>query len=347
MKIIVYKNGEVDGNFELSQPADVFPLLNSKYTLKGLAWRSDLLIRVYFSEVVKEKGKIDIKLRRVNNLNGRLIPEEGSKGWNIELEYGDTKVYGEIFDNTDQTVYVLWEEIQKETKLDLTKEIDNLTFKVISKRKDLTQKSKLVLFFSRKENCGKLWKYSDLNVAMEKEGLKLDGRGIEGERPREFRYAMGYSFKTNEKDKNVPDGYCLVESPFPFGRRNERRVANVDLEKTDWSELLAILKTNPKFLRCKICGLFEGETNRIGQKTKFQKGHFISHLSGGDASNQNIFAICQYCNTEEENIYDIDPKTGKKVWNLIPAINKTDYKSKLLILEFLLKHLKKSDIKKL
>ena len=187
-------------------------------------------------------------------------------------------------------------------------------------------------------------KYSELREAMDREGLGLVGRGIEGERPREFRYAMGYNFRTNEKDKNVPDGYCLVGSPLPFGPRNERRVANLDLQKEDWSELSSILSKDTKRLRCKVCGLFEGETNRIGQKTTFQKGHYESHLSGGDVSEENIFAICQYCNTEQLNIYDIDPVTGKKKWNLIPAISKRDYATKIEIYNYLKQHLKEEDI---
>ena len=61
--------------------------------------------------------------------------------------------------------------------------------------------------------CSQSSKYetgSEVTKLMEKRGLKMVGRGIEGERPREFRYSMGYQFITNDKDRNIPSKqqYC-------------------------------------------------------------------------------------------------------------------------------------------
>ena len=129
--------------------------------------------------------------------------------------------------------------------------------------------------------------------------------------------------------------------------RNERRNANISLNKEDWSELLSILKKDSKKLRCFWCGLFEDETNKIGQKTKFEKGHLIAHLSaGGDASKENITAICKYCNSLQKDIFSYDTNTGKKIYHIIPFLKNQQYKEKMEAIQFLLKHLKKEDIKK-
>jgi len=190
----------------------------------------------------------------------------------------------------------------------------------------------------------------DLDEAMDKKGLKFYGaRGIGGERPRECRYAIGYDWRTNDQDKKVPDGHCMVESPFPLGlERNERREATCSLKKKDWTEVKKILSEDPTRLRCFVCGLFEGETNHIGQKTCFQKGHGTSHLGGGTVAASNITAICRYCNGEMKNIYDIDLRTGKKKYLIVPFLkNRANYKEKLAALEFLAKHLKKKDIERI
>jgi len=340
-----YQNGKNEGKIEADSPSGVILELDKKYGAKGLDWKNDLSVRIFQEIITKNNSSYHIELVKVSN-SGKIIDKSAvaGKAWNIKLKYKEIEIDGHIYDNTDQTIYVLWESIARILKIDMDKEIEEIEFTVDLEKGKESQKNKLVLFFSKKGNYGKIWKYSDARKAMAKARLAMDGRGIEGERPREFRYSMGYDFRTNEKDKDIPDGSFIVGSPFPFGPRNERRIANVDLNKEDWSELLKILKENPKRLRCKICGLFEGETNCIGQKTKFQKGHFQSHLSGGNVSKANIFSICQYCNTDESNIYDIDPITGKKIWNFIPAINKRDYKTKIEIYGFLKKHLKKKDL---
>lgn len=342
---IIYGNGRFFGTIPSKSPKEAISFLDKKYSAEGINWIKDLSIRIFRERVITYNKTTKIKLFRFTNKGKPInINSTKAKHWEIRLKYKNKKIIADILDSTDITIYALWESIKRNLNIDLNKEISKIDFKVELIKGKLSQKAKLVLFFSNKANCKKLWKYNDLREAMKIAGLEMVGRGIEGERPRELRYAMGYSFITSEKDKKVPDGHCLVLSPFPFGSRNERRNATLHLDKKNWSELQKILKNNPKRLRCGICGLFEGETNRIGQETKFQKGHLISHLSGGNISKSNMFAICQYCNTDQLNLFDIDSKTGKKIWNLIPVISRRDYRTKLEIFRFLKKHLKKVDV---
>jgi len=306
-------------------------------------------IRVYLVELVKNEQK-DKEAKIISlSTKGKPINEETAVVWIFKGKYNGINILIKAIDTKDIT-YTIWEVLEYLLQKESKNVIDNLEFNLNVKTKQngkYTEKQKLILFFSKKGNWGKLWKYDEARKAMQKEGLAMSGRGIEGERPREFRYDLGYPFITSEQDKDVPDGSFRMDFPFPNQPRNERRNANVHLSKDDWSELLGLLKKEPKKIRCYECGLFEEETNKIGQKTKFEKGHLISHLSGGDVSKVNITAICKYCNSEQKNIYSYNLETGKKIYHTIPFLKSRDYKEKISVLKYLLEHMKKEDVKKL
>ena len=347
---LYYENGTFQENLENSSSPAIIKLIDNKYKTKSLDWKKDLAIRIFKEKISKsDDGKqIEIEILHVTK-EGKIadIRRNKLKHWSIEVEHKGTLVRGNLYDKSDATVYVLWESIQKNLGINLHKNIKDLRYKIDLVSGDPTLKGKFILFFSDPSNCGKIWKYGELNEAMDKRGLKLGGlRGIGGERPRECRYALGYDWRTNDQDKNIPDGSCYVGSPFPFGPRNERRAAAYSLQKEDWSELHSILTRNPTRLRCIVCGLFDGETNHIGQKTTFQIGHGTAHLSGGKVSEDNIVSICKYCNGEMGNIVNIDAESGKKSYNIIPFIKKRSSDEKVEALKYLLTHLNKKIVTK-
>ena len=345
----IYENGKPLDNLNVDKFDQIIKRLDKKYKSREF-WTKNLIIRIYNVEErnVHKKKLIDVSI--VDNKGG--TNKSVKPNWTIEFENKNKNIsiIAKLWDRKQQmkTVYVLWDIIKQNCTFDLNKEINNIDFKVLNSSGLQTQHSRLVEFFSKKENCNKLLKYSEVTDQMEKLGLKMVGRGIEGERPREFRYSMGYQFITNDKDKSVPSKFCKVISPFPTENRNERRAANADLEKKDWSETLNILKKGVKQLRCFYCGRFEGETNRIGQKTVFEKGHLQSHTSKGDVSKKNIIEQCKYCNTFLSNYFDFDPNTLKANINAEKAVEKANTVTKKKILDELLsKLLKKTDVKKI
>jgi 5-methylcytosine-specific restriction endonuclease McrA len=346
-KVLAYKNGtlvfleDVNSIEDCAKKLDLFFKKNKSSLKQEL---DSFSIRIYLVEI-DNKNKIVGKITKVKG--DKLQDKETAVRWNFKGIYNKSiQVNLELIDNSD-IVYIFWDLIeyflQKKSK-DLIEKLE-FSLSVNPKKEGYTEKQKLILFFSKKENC-KMWSYNELREAMSKANLTMSGRGIEGERPREFRYALGYPFITNEVDKKVPDGSVYVPYPFPILPRNERRNANVDLDKKNWSELLEILNKNPILLRCFECGRFEGETHRIGTKTKFEKGHIQGHLAGGSSSKENIFALCKQCNSDQKDIYSYDMKTGKKIWHIIPFIKNRDNKEKIEVLKFLLQHLKKEDIEK-
>lgn len=319
---------------------------NENKTLKQGS--SDYSIRIYFVEIDNSnKKEINVRITKVLS-SGKPQKKETGVLWDFNGKFEGIEINIQLIDNKD-IVYTIWDLLEVVLEKQNKDIIDKLEFKlnVQSKGKGYTEKQKLILFFSKKVNYGKLWKYSDLTKAMRSAGLEMAGRGIEGERAREFRYELGYPFITSEQDKNVPDGFCRVDLPFPTLMRNERRNADVNLEKADWSELLELLKKEPEKLRCFECGLFEGETNKIGQKTKFEKGHLQTHLSGGNVSQENITAICKYCNSKQKDIYSYDPISKKKIFHIIPFLKNKKISEKKEAFEYLLKHLKKDDVNKM
>lgn len=302
-------------------------------------------IRIYIVHIIVQQSQnINCQIISLSN-KGKSLDKDKAVIWDFNGKYRNRDINIQLIDKKD-VLYAIWdtlEHILGQTNIETIKDLKfNLDVKT-KKKGSYNQKQKLVLFFSKEGNWGRRWKYEEVREAMRKEGLSMIGRGIEGERPREFRYDLGYPFLTNEQDKNVPDGSCEVTYPFPTLPRNERRNPNVNLDRKDWSELLEILRSDTKRLRCYECGLFENETNKIGQKTKFQKSHLESHLTGGDTSEENITSICQYCNSEQKNIYNYDKDTGKKIYNTIPFLKTRDYKIKIEALCYLLEHLKRED----
>lgn len=346
---IYYDNGMMQEILDLKSTKELIDHISSTYKKRNMDWKKDVGIRMFQEVVTKENSSYTVKMYRINNAGKRVDVEANkTKQWGIDLTYKTINIQSDLYDKTDVTIYVLWESIKRILKIDLDQNLRDLNFTVKLKKGDLTLKGKFILFFSKTENCGRFWKYGELNEAMDRVGLKFTGaRGIGGERPRECRYALGYDWRTNDQDKNVPDGSCMVGSPFPFGRRNERRQSAYNLEKKNWNNLKDELNKNPKRLRCFVCGLFEGEVNHIGQKTVFQKGHGLSHLSGGKVTQDNLVAICRYCNSEQKDIYDIDLKSGKKTYRVIPFLKNRSVREKREAFKYLVKHLKKEDVDKM
>ncbi|MBI2557842.1 hypothetical protein HYW20_00825 [Candidatus Woesearchaeota archaeon] len=347
--VLMYQNGvlklfEQSNNYSeaLSKSENYFK--QRKSSLKEAS--SAFAIRIYFVDV-NENSKIFGTITKILP-SGKLQEESNGIKWEFRGKYKNLDISVDLIDNKN-IVYTIWDVLGTILKQDHRKTIKDLNFtlNVNSNKDSYGEHQKLILFFSRKENCGKLWKYDDIREEMRKSGLAMSGRGIEGERPREFRYMLGYPFLTSEQNKNIPDGFCKCLYPFPIFERNERRSANISLSKEDWSELVSILNKDPKQLRCYECGLFEGETNKIGQKTKFEKGHLLGHLSaGGDTSKGNITSICKYCNSLQKDIYSYDKNTGKKIYHIIPFIKNQKYNEKKLVLSYLLSHMKSGDIDK-
>ena len=306
-------------------------------------------IRIYFVKIIKNTDKE--KEAEITCISNKGIPLNKNKAvrWRFKGKYEGTNIEIRTIDKKDIT-YHIWEVLEFLLEKENKNVIEDLEFELSVQTKDnkpFGEKQKLILFFSKKGNWGRLWTYDEARKEMRKAGLAMRGRGIEGERPREFRYDLGYPFITSEQDKDVPDGSFRMDFPFPNQPRNERRNATINLEKSDWTELLKILKKEPKKLRCFECGLFEGETNKIGQKTKFEKGHLKAHLSGGDVSKENITAICKYCNSKQKDIYSYDAVTGKKVFHIIPFLKNRNYKDKKEALKYLMRHLKKVDVERI
>lgn len=339
---LIYQNGKPINN-QFQNFSEALDFLDTKFK-KREVWKKQYIIRIYKKELSKNKMSENLNIKLVNIDTGKTL-EKNNPNWTVSFSHENQNIVGKIWDkiNHMKSIYVIWDEIRGMVKFDLEKEIKNINFKVIRSGGKVTQHSRLVEFFSDKKNCGKILKYSEVTKLMEKRGLKMVGRGIEGERPREFRYSMGYQFITNDKDRNIPSKHCKVISPFPSTNRNERRNADFDLDKKDWSSTYEILKKNVKRLRCFYCGRFEGEINRIGQKTIFQKGHLQSHFSEGNISKNNIIEQCQYCNTFLSNFFDFDPYTLKANVNALKAVEKSTIKEKLEILRKLLNNYLRPD----
>ncbi len=306
-------------------------------------------VRIYFCEILRNtNAKKEVRISSISE-NGTALDKSKAIVWEFAGKYKGTSIMIESIDKKDIT-YTIWETLEylfgKKNK-DMIKDL-SFELKVKTKNNEpYGEKQKLILFFSKKGNWGRLWTYDEARKAMQKAKLSMSGRGIEGERPREFRYDLGYPFITSEQDKEVPDGSFRMDFPFPNQPRNERRNATINLEKSDWTELLDLLKKEPKKLRCYECGLFEGESNKIGQTTKFERGHLQGHLSGGSISKENITALCKYCNSEQKDIYSYDKITGKKIFHLIPFLKNRDYQEKKEALRFLMKHLKREDVERI
>lgn len=349
-------NGGSPLTFIKGQLSDVERYLKSDFEDKGIDWKNALTIRLYeyFTEE-KEENQFDIF---VNCLNVKTLKKKKNlkSVWKVNIQFKDTakKYSATLFDGGAQlnkAIYVLWDVLDKVSDRDCKKEYDdknNLDLDIQFSGKKLTSHAVLTLFFQKKERC-KIWDYRDLEDAIleanpDWEFRKYEARGLGGERPREWKKHMGYEFITNDKDRNVPDGKVKINSPIPTKERNERRAANFDIEKTDWSELVEELYKKPEQLRCWFCGLFEGEINRINEKTHFQKGHLESLSSGGDVSEENIAAQCYYCNGLLNDFFDVEKDTFKLRVNPIKAIEKQSEGKRIEVLEFLLKTMiKKGD----
>lgn len=235
-KVLAYKNGNlillenVNSIDECSKKVDRFFKKNKSSLEQEL---KSFSIRIYFIEV-NDKEKINGKIIKIKG--NKTQDEETAVIWNFKGRYKNILIELELIDNSD-IVYTFWdllENILKKKSKDFIQDLE-FSLSVNPKKEGYTEKQKLILFFSKKENC-KMWSYNNLRESMNKEGFAMSGRGIEGERPREFRYALGYPFITNEVDKKVPDGSVYIPYPFPILPRNERRNANSDLDKNYCSD---------------------------------------------------------------------------------------------------------------
>lgn len=156
-------------------------------------------LRIYFVEIIKNTDKE--KEAKIISISPEGIPvdEEKAIKWTLNGEYKGTKIIIESFDKKDIT-YTIWETLEFLLGKENKNIIEDLDFKLQVRTKNgsgYSEKQKLILFFSKKGNWGRLWTYDEAREAMRKERLEMSGRGIEGERPREFRYDLGYPFITS------------------------------------------------------------------------------------------------------------------------------------------------------
>ena len=310
-------------------------------------WRKTHSIRIYEYSVNNINNITDIEVKFITNEFKK--PKSLHLVWEINLKFIDThknykiKLFGKK-NSSNKTIVFLWDILDQVSKRNCKNECDeknNLEFSIKHHGK-LTSHALLTLFFQNKKNC-KTWNYKDLDEAIIKqlnENFRdYEDRGLGGERPREWKKHMGYEWITSEKDRSVPDGFVKIVSPIPLKERNERRNATSELEKEDWSFILKILNKNIKQLRCFTCGRFEGEVNRINEKTSFQKGHLQSINSGGKNQKENILTQCQYCNNTLNDYFDFDLDTLKMKPNALKAVEKQDQEGRIKILEEILKRM--------
>lgn len=60
----------------------------------------------------------------------------------------------------------------------------------------------------------------------------------------------------------------------------------------------------------KLCSFFDGICPRCGRKTdKFTKDHIIPLSRGGTNSLDNLQPLCQRCNVQKSNLYEVDYRT--------------------------------------
>ena len=352
----MYENGNKKLFAETKNADDCIKLVKQYYNKLGISFEERAIafsIRIYIVEITeKDKWNTFCEIISLGH-NSKIQKAETAVVWEFMGHYKNKTVQIKLTDKKDM-LYAIWdlfEIIIGQKNIEIVKDLKfEITVKPKPKTKGgYTSQQRLTLFFSKEGNWGRLWKYDDLRAAMSQEGLAMQGRGIEGERPREFRYVLGYPFITNETDKNIKDGHCIVHYPFPTLPRNERRNPNTNLDKEDWSELLGILGKDAKRLRCFECGLFEDEKNKVGQLTKFQKSHLESFLTSnsGDASKDNIVAICQHCNGQQKNKFNYNKDTGKKIYNYVEFIKPINKDEKLKVLNFLISTLETKDVIKI
>ncbi len=307
-------------------------------------WEKTHKIRIFEYFINHVQNKKEIRVEFINNTF--LKPKTLELAWEIEVEFKDVNENYNIklFHKKNQgnkLIVFLWDIMDEITKKSCKEECDirdNLKFKITHYSKK-TSHAVLTLFFQNKKNC-KLWNYKDLDSEIKKqlnlEFRDYEDRGLGGERPREWKKHMGYEWITSEKNREVPDGFVQILSPIPTKDRNERRNATSELKKEDWSDVYKILKKNTKQLRCFNCGRFEGEINRINEKTTFQKGHLQSVESGGKNEKENILSQCQYCNNTLNDYFDFDKDTLKMRPNPIKAVEKQDQETRIEILKQIL-----------
>ena len=156
---------------------------------------------------------------------------------------------------------------------------------------------------------------------------------------------MNYILNGNMTSKEILDKWAtaIVPKEAIFSREgqpqvNQDKIAHYEERGYKGDEVLWIAPKD--CIRIE----FEDETNKIGQKTKFEKGHLHAHLAGGDTSEENITAICKYCNSFQKDMFSYDPSTGKKIYHLIPLVKNQLYQEKIEVLTYLLNHMKRKDV---
>ena len=124
---LIYING-VPENEEFDTFEKVKNYLLTKYKSEE-AWKKNIITRIYFRETVIQKDLTTINIIKVNNNTGNLedhTSQSSKARWVINFKYKNLfNISAKIFDKTQmKTVYIIWDEIVKLTKLDLDKEIE-------------------------------------------------------------------------------------------------------------------------------------------------------------------------------------------------------------------------------
>jgi len=277
-------------------------------------------------------------------------------GWKISvifrkpLKNGIKSVSSVVYCKSPKHICVAWDRIadlvEESENCKISDFYENTGFEI--KVTDLgnfnSAHANLIKFFSIPENCNKLFTNTELNSK-----IKTDQRGIGGERPREFRYMMGYDFRSNYIDPEIPNGRYVCKYPFPVLTRSERRSPLLEFSgvtEIKANEIIKLLSSKVMPVRCFECGYFEGEINKFGKRTRIEEGHAKSFTRGGTGEKKNFVPLCTQCNKEQFDFYDYAPD-GKKIYFPLNVVKKANTRTKTEILAYLLNNLRKDDLMKI
>lgn len=285
--VMVYQDGNFKTTLNNVSPSEIGSKIMELYADLGYGPFESFIIKTFM--IKKSISGDAISFEMCEMLESYVAGKDS--GWKISvifrnpLKNGIKSVSSVVYCKSPRHIYVAWDRIadlvEESENCKISDFYENTGFEI--KVTDLgnfnSAHANLIKFFSIPENCNKLFTNRELNSR-----VKTDQRGIGGERPREFRYMMGYDFRSNYIDPEIPNGRYVCKYPFPVLTRSERRsplleFSGVSQDKA--SELIKLLSNQTSPVRCFECGYFEGEINKFGKRTRIEEGHLKSFTHGG------------------------------------------------------------------